>query len=428
MRSAARILASLSTAFAVLLGCVPITARAQAASTPPTLRGARIGFYAVDLASGVTITDRNADADFLPASTLKLIAGSMALDTLPSSFTFITRMYYSGNIRQDGVLNGNIYVQGGGDPTFDDAALRDAAAAIAAAGIRRIAGFIALDSSRYSGPRYPPGWSIDDLPYDYNAPITALSLDDNISNATLDFAAQSPNAFFFAAFRAALLAAQVTTGSILQREGVPLGAHLLWTRNSPGLSTLLPNFWLPSNNFYGEMFVNEFGARTPGIGTTLDRGLNAATAWLQSLGIDPATLTLADGSGLSEYDRVTPRALVTILQHDWNGTHRAAILAALPQAGVSGTLVNTFVNTPLQRIVIAKTGSMNHTRTLAGYLLTPTRSIAFALLINDWMDTAPGASERLNAARASMLETLLPLNAQETHPLPLGKRSRGVWR
>lgn len=408
----------------MLFGFVPIIAQAQSTAVPTTLQGARVGFYAVDVSNGAMLVSQNEDADFLPASTLKLIVGSMAMDTLPADFSFTTRILYDGAIR-NGALNGNLYVEGGGDPTFDDAALQDGAAAVAAAGITQIDGLVALDSSRYTGPRYPPGWSIDDLPYDYNAPITALSLDDNVTDSTLGLAAQMPDAFFFAHFRAALLAQHVASSPVFSRTATPIGAQLLWEHRSPGLSTLLSDFWLPSNNFFGEMFVNELGERASGRGNTLERGLDAERSWLTSLTIDSATLTLADGSGLSEYDRVTPHALVTILEHDWNGPHRQAILHALPQAGVRGTLVDSFVNTPLAHVLIAKTGSMNHTRTLAGYLLTPTRTVAFALLVNDWMDRAPGASERLDAARAAMLERLLPSTLQ-AHPLAPSQRSVGV--
>jgi D-alanyl-D-alanine carboxypeptidase len=60
----------------------------------------------------------------------------------------------------------------------------------------------------------------------------------------------------------------------------------------------------------------------------------------------------------------------------------------------------------LEGAVFAKTGTSNHTRALAGYLTTPHGTVAFALLINDWMDGAPGAADRLRAVQAQFLAAL----------------------
>jgi len=439
---------------------------AQTAPIATTLIGAHVGLYAIDLSNGAVLANRHADDAFIPASTMKLIVGSAALHRFPAGFAFTTRAWLLGT---------HLYLQGGGDPTFDDAALAAAATAVAAAGVRAIDA-ITIDDTRYTGPHYPPGWSIDDMPYDYAAPITAFSLDDNVMHlefapaarvgepargigpadaplvlgattlvtgapgsadtsdlrrrwgharleafgsipqdgppVTLDAAVQQPREFAYARLREALVERGVTVAGTGPAPGsVPAGARLLWTHVSPPLAQIMARFWLPSDNFYGEMLVNELGTATRGAGSTLDRGIDAERTWLAGIDVDPQSLTIVDGSGLSEYDRATPRALVAILAHDWAGPHRSDVLAALPQAGVRGTLQSAFVDTPLRGILYAKTGSMNHTRTLAGYLITPARSVAFALMINDWMDASPGAAIALDRARAAMLEALLSIPA-----------------
>ena len=119
-------------------------------------------------------------------------------------------------------------------------------------------------------------------------------------------------------------------------------------------------------------------------------------------------MTIADGSGLSEYDRITPNALVAILKYDWASPNRQTVLDALPLAGVRGTLKSSFAGTPLSGNVFAKTGTINHARTLAGYLKTPHHgTIAFALMFNDWMDASPNAAESVSNVQAAMLEALL---------------------
>jgi D-alanyl-D-alanine carboxypeptidase/D-alanyl-D-alanine-endopeptidase (penicillin-binding protein 4) len=102
--------------------------------------------------------------------------------------------------------------------------------------------------------------------------------------------------------------------------------------------------------------------------------------------VNPDTVTIADGSGLSSYDRITPADLVAILQADWSGPNRDVVLDALPVAGVRGTLKHQFVGTPAERAVFAKTGSISHVRTISGFVRTRTHgAVTFSFLINDWM-------------------------------------------
>ncbi|MGC2128731.1 MAG: D-alanyl-D-alanine carboxypeptidase, partial [Candidatus Aquilonibacter sp.] len=177
----------------------------------------------------------------------------------------------------------------------------------------------------------------------------------------------------------------------------PPGARVLWFHHSVALAQLLRAMWVPSDNLLAESLL---GALAP----TRDAAIARERTWLQSIGIDPATTTLADGSGLSAYDRISARDLVTILAHDWNGPSRAIVLGALPVSGQSGTLQKVFAAPPLAGAVIAKTGTVNHARTLAGYLQTPHGTLIFALMINNWMDDGPHATADLRAFESTCLE------------------------
>jgi serine-type D-Ala-D-Ala carboxypeptidase/endopeptidase (penicillin-binding protein 4) len=136
-------------------------------------------------------------------------------------------------------------------------------------------------------------------------------------------------------------------------------------------------------------------------------GIEVETKWLRSIGVDPRTLTIADGSGLSAYDRITPRDAVTILSAGWHGPYRSTILASLPVAGRSGTLASDFTSAPLAGNVIAKTGTTNHARLLAGYVRRADGGTTiFALYIENWMDDRPQAGAALNRVRAAILRAL----------------------
>ena len=184
----------------------------------------------------------------------------------------------------------------------------------------------------------------------------------------------------------------------------PPGARVVWTHDGEPLTDLLADMWWPSDNLVAELLLREIGRQTAGTPGTSLHGIAAERAWLTSIGVDPGTLTIVDGSGLSTYDRITPRALAAILQADWNGPYRAAVLDDLPLAGVRGSTAGDFAGTLAAQRTFAKTGSMNHTRGLAGYLATLHHgAVTFAFSIDDWM----GAQADLDALRARVLTRLI---------------------
>ena len=442
----------------------------ETALAAPTLRGAHVGMLAVDAATGEVLYERNASDAFTPASTFKLLVGSAALARLGPAFTFVTEVDVSEN---------TLVLRGGGDARLSAHDIGLAAQAVAATGAKHFDTLIG-DATRYYADRYPGGWSIDDIPYDYAAIPSALSLEENVVHAavapgdapgsstglvtapvtdvitikndtttgargsedttdvtrpwdqptTIELvgsvplgvktsddlapAVPDPPAYALDVFRLDLIQDGIDIGTTTQAQYTPPPATTtIWKRSSEPLSKTLGLFWQPSDNLIAEQLLLELGASSPTaaqerakIGTR-GSGYKVEQSWLQSIGVDPHSVTIADGSGLSEYDRITPNALVAILKYDWASANRQAVLDALPLAGVRGTLKSSFVATPLAGNVYAKTGTINHARTLAGYLRTPHHgTIAFALMINDWMDMSPGASESVAQAQAAMLEAL----------------------
>jgi D-alanyl-D-alanine carboxypeptidase/D-alanyl-D-alanine-endopeptidase (penicillin-binding protein 4) len=179
---------------------------------------------------------------------------------------------------------------------------------------------------------------------------------------------------------------------------------VVWTHDGEPLSDLLADLWWPSDNLVAELLLKAIGRQTSGVPGTRAHGADAERVWLAALGIDPATVTIIDGSGLSSYDRITPRALAAILQADWNGPFRDVVLDDLPLAGVRGSIAQSFTGSLAERRTFAKTGSFNHTRGLAGYLATLHHgALTFAWSVDDWMGTDPD----LEALRARVLSRLI---------------------
>jgi D-alanyl-D-alanine carboxypeptidase/D-alanyl-D-alanine-endopeptidase (penicillin-binding protein 4) len=218
--------------------------------------------------------------------------------------------------------------------------------------------------------------------------------------AHVDVAVDQPDALALRYFTQALAARGI---AVLPPPAAAPPGSVIWRHDGEPLRALLADLWLPSDNLIAELLVREIDAVAGTHAGGLEGGIALERAWLQSIGVDPATLTIADGSGLSQYNRMTPRALVAILLHDWQGPYHDSVLDALPIAGERGDLRNLMAGTPAAGRVYAKTGSMSHVRALAGYVATRTHgTVVFALTIDDWI----GSDAGLAAVRARLCSRL----------------------
>ncbi|MDH6128882.1 D-alanyl-D-alanine carboxypeptidase/D-alanyl-D-alanine-endopeptidase [Kitasatospora sp. GP82] len=141
----------------------------------PVLAGAESGVEIVDLGTGKVVYQHQADAYLTPASTMKTITSAAALDLLGPDYKFTTEVRTTG-ARKGAVLNGDLVLRGGGDPSLLPQDLDDLAAKVAAAGITKVNGRVLADGSRYDNVPFGPGWAWDDQPYSYSPQISGLTV------------------------------------------------------------------------------------------------------------------------------------------------------------------------------------------------------------------------------------------------------------
>ncbi|MBQ0982306.1 D-alanyl-D-alanine carboxypeptidase/D-alanyl-D-alanine-endopeptidase, partial [Micromonospora sp. M61] len=139
------------------------------------LAGAQASVVVVDTGTGQTLYDRNGDRRLVPASNTKLMTSTAALELLGPGHRFTTDVRTSGK-RRAGLLSGNLYLRGGGDPTMLAADYDALAAQVAADGVRVVAGNLIADDTRYDRTRLGPDWTWDDEPYYYAAQVSALTV------------------------------------------------------------------------------------------------------------------------------------------------------------------------------------------------------------------------------------------------------------
>jgi len=159
------------------------------------------GLLVVDAETGATLYEKNANDYFLPASNMKLLTTALALDTLGPEYRFRTTVETNGTLGPDGKLSGDLILVGRGDPNLSnrkfpyetkeefegppEKALAELADAIAARGVKEITGDVAGDDSYFPRERYPDGWEIDDMVWEYGAAISAIIVNDNTVTLTL---------------------------------------------------------------------------------------------------------------------------------------------------------------------------------------------------------------------------------------------------
>ena len=157
-----------------------------------------------------------------------------------------------------------------------------------------------------------------------------------------------------------------------------------------------------SQNLHAELLLRRLG-RKEGSGSIAD-GLAEVRAMLARAGVPRSGYDLSDGSGMSSYNRIAPRTMVLFLRWAASRPWGAAWRATLPVAGVDGTLAKRFRGTALEGRLFAKTGTLNASAALSGYMVARSgRTLLFSAFANDVPEGA-SATEAMDAALAMIAE------------------------
>ena len=159
------------------------------------------GLLVADAETGELLFDQGSAKYFVPASNMKLFTTSLALDKLGPDFRFHTTLESTGVVSAEGELTADVVLVGRGDPnlsnrkfpfdlkeSFDGPAekvLAELADQLMAKGVKKISGDVVGDDSYFPQERYPNGWEIDDMVWEYGAAISALVVNDNTATITL---------------------------------------------------------------------------------------------------------------------------------------------------------------------------------------------------------------------------------------------------
>ena len=281
-------------------------ATARALDRQMSKAGIASGAYVVDLDSGRELYARAPDVARIPASVNKLFTTSAALRLYGAEGQLTTEVLGSAPI-EDGVLQGDLYLRGGGDPSFSRAQARGLARVLAGSGLLRVTGRVIGDESRFDALRGGPGSNY--VTSYWVGPLSGLPFNHGMTLGGRPAFQREPARYAAERFDSELERAGVSVRRAARGGVTPAGAVLLGEWASPRMSVLVRHTNRPSDNYMAETLLKALGADHGGGGTTA-AGALVARREAAAFGAHPA---IADGSGLSRANRTTPRDVVELL-------------------------------------------------------------------------------------------------------------------
>jgi len=375
-------------------------ARIEALISNPTFATAQWGICVYSLTGDSVVFRHNDNKLFVPGSTIKLFTSAAALDSLGSDYCFQTEFTADGTLDPSGTLWGNLVIRGSGDPTLSEidtstgfpVVLQAIADSLRQLGLRQIRGRVIGDARAWKREPVCPSWEVGDLGEDWMPVPGALSIGhahpilDTMGFVVLEAMPDSvvplglsPTLGFLSAFSGALKHAGITVIGE-EYEPSPLGYDIrLFVYRSPPLWDIVSTLNKESNNFYAEQLC-----RVLGNGSRQD-GIHAIGRFLARAGIDTSRIRLADGSGLSRKNLVSPEAVVQLLRHMHDHAFSDGFEQSLAVMGEDGTLAERPFDASGAEIR-AKTGTLAYASALSGYLRTSGQEhLAFCILCNNFL-------------------------------------------
>ena len=339
---------------------------------------------------GRTILDFGGGLAVTPASNLKVLLASVALEALGPDYAFATTLKGAASA---GVIAGDLYIVGGGDPLLSTAnypstqkypptnitSLEALVADLVAAGVTQVQGNVVGDDSRYDSERFSAAWGSGVVGVEAG-PLGALMVNDASKAATGNAGGRYADPASGAAtdLISLLRASGITVGGTATTGAAPTDLAVLASITSAPLTAVLAEMLTNSDNNTAELLLKELGVHAGNVGSR-QAGADVMMLTLATRGLDTSQLAIHDGSGLDSADKVTCALMVQVLQSDGLDS---AIGAGLPIAGRTGTLADEFTGTDAVGRMHAKTGSLRNTKALSGFVETKFGNITFSLLLN----------------------------------------------
>jgi serine-type D-Ala-D-Ala carboxypeptidase/endopeptidase (penicillin-binding protein 4) len=359
------------------------------------IAGPLSGAYVYDLTAHQALFTERAETLHPPASVEKLYTATTALELIGASERLSTNVLGSGHLAAGGIWEGNLYLRGGGDPTFGTSSFIHShysgqgasvstlvSQLVRTDGIHQITGAIEGDESYFDSLRGEPSSDFGSDPF-LEGTLSGLAFNRGAIGA--ERGPHAPAAYAAHELLAALKQDGVTIHGGSGAASTPPGATQLAQVQSPTLTTLLGLTLPPSDNFFAETLVKDIGARFGGAGTTTAGATVVRETIAKLFGFSPHVV---DGSGLSATDLTSPYEVTDLLVELAPTPVGAVLRSDLAVAGSTGTLSERMRDTGAAGHCQAKTGTLTGVSNLAGYCQARDGHLLAFALFTDGIATA----------------------------------------
>jgi D-alanyl-D-alanine carboxypeptidase/D-alanyl-D-alanine-endopeptidase (penicillin-binding protein 4) len=340
-----------------------LTAHLDAICLPVKNSGIKISCKVVHADFNKTLYELDTEIPMIPASITKLIICAAAYSKLGINYGVPTKIYTDDNEIGDGVINGNLYLKGYGDPDLNSGDIQHLANELIKRGIREITGNIVADESFFDNDYYTlSGLYKGDTGPSYWPYVNALALDKNTGkmNPALNAASQ---------LSGSLSAGGVTVNGTVISGTTPKGAKEI-TQISHSLYDILSYMCKESDNHSAITMFKMLGAKFKSNPGTLEESQAVVSEFLTELGVDRYSYEILEGSGLTRFNKVNAELFMKLLKYMYDDRFGFDyFMNSLSIAGKDGTLRNRMIGTSAEGNVYAKTGTLNGVSALSGYVI-----------------------------------------------------------
>jgi D-alanyl-D-alanine carboxypeptidase/D-alanyl-D-alanine-endopeptidase (penicillin-binding protein 4) len=336
--------------------------------------GASSGLMVVDAETEEVVCASNAEAPLPLASNTKLFTTSTALAKIGPTTTIPTKVLTDGTVNAEGVLEGSLYLQGGGDPTLGTPAFYDSYLAglgtnifalvpqLKRAGIKAVTGRLYGDDTIFDRKR-----GVADSNYAtsiYIGPLSGLDFNSGFaSNTSSSHFSSDPAKLATQTLDHSLRHSGIKISPTIALGKTPADARSVAVVRSAPLSQIVDTTDVYSDNFFAEMLEKLLGARFGGAGTTA-AGTKVVEAFAQSMGSD---IHQVDGSGLTRTNEASALDVVKLLLGVQKSEIGEEFIQDLALSGKEGTTAGRMRGTPAYGRCRLKTGTLTGVSNLSGY-------------------------------------------------------------
>jgi serine-type D-Ala-D-Ala carboxypeptidase/endopeptidase (penicillin-binding protein 4) len=335
--------------------------------------GGASGIFVVNGQTGAPVCARAAKRQRPLASNMKLFTTSTALSRLGPQSRIATLLRTDGGIDRNGVLRGNLYLVGGGDPALGTPPFYNRFLGglgtnlfllkrqVREAGVRSVTGRLYADDSVFDRLR-----GVADSGYatsSYIGPLSGLSLNSGYSSASASGFASDPAETAAATLAQSLRGSGVRISTDVGLATAPPSATELARVESPPLTEIVNTTDVYSDNFFAEMLIKLLGARFGGAGTTA-AGASVVEQFARGHG---SSVHAVDGSGLTRSNRASPMQVVGLLRSMRADAAGDDFIQDLALTGHEGTVADRMHGTAAYGRCRTKTGTLTGVSNLSGY-------------------------------------------------------------